>query len=498
MSEFRFPADKVEAGANNSKHLGLNLLTVGDEPENREPDKVVPVARWTLLAGTTAGVTELVFNRLNTTAAKSLADAGAELMTGAVSPAAVDKLTAYSASGLPAEFGITSGALSNKTREAVSRIINATDRVNSATVYRQEAAQRLGLARGGVEAQMSAIAAELGQLQSGSYARANALDIMHSERYGLMAFDVKSGVNAEQLRTLATEAFPHADSTLRQGLLDRASRMVPGETVSPHQAVGDLLPAWNTKLQGLNAENARIGSLTEKLGRYQLATTVPDRVQSILNYRGNGLREPLFPVADPGRAALNELQQSAAAMSAAETALATQTRNLTNLSGDLHRQMRAELVAEQYAVNAFSRGFGKGVLAMSAGIGAGYVIDQLSGEERSTLNSPVAMGLDAGAGLIMASGMPARYKVPLAIATLVVPRVLNAYEMGPSQLAPATLSTGSLWAPNAVDGIGLGVAVGLPVDGRIKAGLAGASIVAGRAYNAYNYKPASKNLLQPY
>lgn len=493
MSEFRL--DQVDAGAN-AKQSGLDLLSVSEENQESE---AIPVARFTLLAGTVAGITELTFSRLNKDAAQTLVDATGELKAGNVSTNAIDKLTRYRSTVPSSEFGLTLGGVKESTQAAVTDIITASDRVRSATGLQTSAGERLGLARQGLQAEVAKLTDELAQLQRGSFARHEAWDMMHSERYSLAAFDGTAGVNAEQLKAMATESLPPGNSTLRAGLLDRASRMVPGETVSPRQALGDLIPAWQGRMQTLNAENARMTRITEKLGHLELATKIPERVPSILNFRGaSGLSEPVFPAGDAGRAAMTELQHSTAAMRAAESGLFRESTHLGNLSSDLNRQMHLELAAEKYAVNAFGRGFGKGVLAMSATVGAGCIIDGLTGEERSTLNNPIGMGLDAGAGLMLISNLPAKYKLPLAVATMVVPRVLNAYDIGPNQLAPSSLSSSSLWAPNAVDGIGLGLAVSLPVDGRIKAAAVGAALVGGRVYNAYNYKPADTNLLRPY
>ncbi|MBY0549298.1 MAG: hypothetical protein K2W95_18630 [Candidatus Obscuribacterales bacterium] len=493
MSEFRL--DQVDA-ATNAKQSGLDLLSVSQE--NQEP-KATPVARFTLLAGTVAGLTELTFSRLNKGAAQTLADATGELMTGNVSINAVDKLTGYRSSVPSSEFGLTLGGVKESTQAAVTDIITATDRVRSATGTALEANNRFGLAKQALQAEVSKLSSELQRLQDGSFARHEAMDVMHSERYALPSFDGTTGVNADQLRKMATESLPQGNSTLRTGLLDRASRMLPGETISPRQAVSELLPEWNSRLQAINAENVRVGDVTEKLGHLDLASRIPDRASMVLQSRArNGFLEPVFPAGDPARAVLTELQQAEGQFRSAAAHMERESSQLRNLSGDLNRQMHAELAAEKYAVNAFGRGFGKGVLAMSAGVGVGCVIDGLTGEERSTLNSPIGMGLDAGAGLLMVSNLPAKYKLPLAVATMAVPRVLNAFDIGPNQLAPSSLSSSSIWAPNAIDGIGLGLAVSLPVDGRVKAAAAGAAIVAGRAYNAYNYKPADRNLLRPY
>lgn len=275
--------------------------------------------------------------------------------------------------------------------------------------------------------------------------------------------------------------------------------MVPGETVSPRQALGELLPAWGERMKALSTDDALQCHLVEKMGHLESAVEAPVRVHGILTeWRVHGEQGPMFPSGDPARAALTELDEASFALSSADRALVCESSKLTRLSRELNGRMHCELQPRPLAVEvqALGRGFGIGLLAMSATVGAGCLIDRLRGEEQSTLNSPLGMGLDAGAGLILACGLPAKYKVPLAVATMVVPRVLNAYEIGPNQLAPTNLSNNALWMPNAVDGIGVGVAVGLPVDGRIKSGVAGLSIVGGRLYNAYSYKPADKNLLK--
>lgn len=498
MSEIRLD-DLTNPVQSAGRQTGWDLLTVV-ATESEQPKESSKVAPLTFLAGTTAGLTDLVVDRFNYSASQTLAEATGRLMTGNVNQAAVDKLTNYALNAPPKEFGLTTGAFKESTRTTVGEILSSADYVTRSTMSRDSIARRFADAQQGLQAEITKVSDELTPLQRGAHARYSAMDMMHSERYGVTAFNGKTGVSADELRKMAADFMPPGESTFRAGLLDRASRMAPGETVTPHQALTELIPAWNDRLHALNAEDALQSHLTEKLEHLQSVAQKPAAASSVAHSYGMRLRQPLFPAGDSARAVMTELQHSAAGLQVAEARLAQDMSKLSELSLGLNQRMHSELLPGPVALhaNAFGRSFGKGVFAMSAGIGVGCLVDHLTGEERSTLDSPLGMGLDAGAGLILASGMPAKYKVPLALATMVVPRVLNHYEIGPNQLAPTKLSSSSLWAPNAVDGIGVGLAVGLPVDGRIKAGVAGASIVAGRAYNAYNYKPADKNLLRPY
>jgi hypothetical protein len=105
--------------------------------------------------------------------------------------------------------------------------------------------------------------------------------------------------------------------------------------------------------------------------------------------------------------------------------------------------------------------------------------------EHLSIETPIGMGIDAAAGLTLLSKMPMRVKVPLAAATFAAPRILD--KMGHGDiLRPAALQGDSAWRPNAVDAIGLGLAAGLNVDGRIRLGIAATSIIAGRVYHVMN------------
>ena len=97
--------------------------------------------------------------------------------------------------------------------------------------------------------------------------------------------------------------------------------------------------------------------------------------------------------------------------------------------------------------------------------------------------------MDAVAGMAWLWTLPGKYKYPLAVAALALPRVCEAKGVGLGVITPASFSGDSIWKPNAVDALGLGLAVGLPVDGRIKMAVGGAAIVAGRIYNAVQEAP---------
>ena len=481
----------------------IGLVAEGNksEPEETITTKAIPAARWTLLAGTTAGLTELTVSQLSRSTAQTPAGASGELLTdlqrtASLNYPAMDKLRNHSAS-VTGEIGLALHA-PNGAKAAVNDILTTADKV--AGLERSKLS--LGLARNTTEQQLQqhikGLTAEQKQLSARFLANADAWDIMHNDNILLNHTQSKAGIPlaADELRTFATSTF-NEGSLYRKGLLDRAAAMQVGEKVAPSAVYKEIIPAWQQQLVLNQLDSRRLSTLNAQLAELERGLSSPGNVKSILNASDNGLGGPVFSSTDAGRRAMMEFGHANQLYAHNSAQLAHETFTLTNKARNLQSQMSAELLSVRTAAgHSFARGFGKGVVAMSVGIGAGYTIDQLTGEERTSFNSPIGLGLDAAAGLALFSNLPGKYKYPLAIAAIAAPRVLHAYGYGDNLLAPTTLSSDSLWKPNAVDAIGVGVAVSLPIPGNYKAAAVGGAIVGGRVYNAMNYKKSEWTILR--
>lgn len=494
MSEFRRETGDQANSPNQGQNNNLDLLSVSQP----EVHSITPVARWTLLAGGTAGITEAAFNKVNVAAAENLAGASREIAAGlgqgTVNYDAINRLSAYTRS-LPVEANLTLGATNASTVRQVRDMLSLADEIMSADRRIFSATERIGEARKVIGAEVTALTDEVAALRAGAHGRVVAFEVAHVDRYGAAALSKHALVDADGLRAIAAEnQYFHPTSTLRHGLLERAAKMAPGETVSPFKALNEMHPAWAEKVAAMNKENARLVTAESRLHALNLAMETPDAVRGILNFRSSVGEQP-FKVGEPVYNAMRDLHENAVALRGAKATFEANKGSLVPLAASMEAKMGGLLASEVATVQAFARGFGKGVVGMSAGIGAGYVVDQLTGNEQATLSSPVGMGIDASAGLVACSAMPWRFKAPLALTMMAVPRVLNAYDVGPAQLTPSMIASDSVWRPNAVDGLGIGLAAGLPVAGKYKLGLGVAAIIAGRLYNGVSTKPSDSNLL---
>lgn len=478
-----------------SQGFDLNLVGIHSEKSesansaqtNTKSDGGMPTGRLVGLAGTTAGLAELTMNHIGTNAGKLFRDSADTLIHTAHTGGAglynsLDKLRVHQATsifnGIYTETGPLSAAANKEVGHVINYGIDVTESMRA----------RVGAASAMTDSAVKSAAATLrlnmqfDDLAKAATSRAQMLEIMANDRRILShgATKLQNPMTSAELRKFGELAF-NKGSLVGEGMIQKAATMTAAEKVAPSTVLETVFPSWRNQLEKLTADEAKFGRMGSQLNALKNPSGA-DLAGGLLKMRH--LEQPLFQQGEAITAALNEHAMNTRYMQGIETKLASDQRLLTQHATTLRNNMSAELAVSSNA-QSFAKGFGKGAVVMSAAIGAGLVIDKMMDRENLSISSPLGMGIDAAAGLTLMSKLPTHVKVPLAVATLAAPRIMDANGYG-DILRPAALQGDSAWRPNAVDAIGLGLAAGLNVDGRIRLGIGAATIVAGRAYHIMN------------
>ena len=484
-------ADAIDSNVskNEAAVSGLDLLKVHSDSTDtmQKQDAGMPTARLVGLAGVTAGLTELTMNQLGTNSAKLFQESAAELAKSAYTGSAglynaIDRLRVREASSLLSDIRTVSGPLSAASSVEVGKMVNYGIDVTES--LREKAFQAGPLMDSSVKVagEVAKVKGQFDQLSAGFFNRSEIKDIMHNDRIviGYGGAKLQAPMTAAELRTFGETGF-NKGSLFGEGMVKKAASMAPGEKNAPSTVVAELAPAWQEKLTKLIADDtkqARLGAQLEAIANPSAA----ELRGGLLNKRY--MDQPLFAEGESITGAIDELAQNRRYMDSVESKLALNQELLHQQANKVNAQMTAELAASSNT-QSFVRGFARGALVMTAAVGAGYAIDKMTGREHLAISSPLGAGIDAAAGLTLLTPLPTHFRVPIALATLAAPRVLDAAGYG-DFLRPAALHGDSVWRPNAVDAIGLGLAAGLNVDNRVRLGIGAATIVAGRAYNIMN------------
>ncbi len=479
---------KSEPAAQGLDFLGAHSerFNAMDAQKSQNGPSDIPTARLVGLAGTTAGLTELVMEKIGSNSAKLFQENAKELMLNASGGPnlynALDKLRVYQSTSLLSDINAASGPLSAATNKQVGHVINQGLFVTDALRERAFASSVMLDSSVKLSSEAVLLKGQFDQLSAGAMARSQMFEVMHSDRMSLTYGGAKlqTPLGANELRAFGEKSFSEG-SLFRNEMVKHAAEMKAGETIAPRVLVEKVAPAWQARYTEIALEEsatARMGAQIEALKN----PSPGDLNGGLLKARH--MNDALFKRGEKITTALEDYANNSKYMNTVEAKLVSQEKLLYEQANRLKTDMADEL-AKSSSAESFTRGFAKGALVMTAAIGAGVLVDKLMDREHLSIESPIGMGIDAAAGLTLLSKMPMRVKVPLAAATFAAPRILD--KMGHGDiLRPAALQGDSAWRPNAVDAIGLGLAAGLNVDGRIRLGIAATSIIAGRVYHVMN------------
>ena len=461
-----------------------SMLTT--EP-SQKAQRDMPTARLVGLAGVTAGLTELTMNHLGNNSAKLFQESATELMKNASTSGAgfynaLDKLRVYQSSSLVSDINTMSGPLSAATNKQVGHLINHGLYVADSLREKAYASSLMMDSSVGVASEVASLRGQFEKLGAGSVDRAQIMEVMGNDRITLSqaGAKLKTPMTAAELRTFGETGFSKG-SLIREEMVKQAASMKVADKIAPAEVILEVAPKWQEKLGTVLAEDAKLARVGAQLDAFKAPSTA-ELSGALL--KAKHLGEPLFPKGEAITTALDDYAKTSQYANRVEAKLSLEQKILHQHASGLNAQMTEELVRSSNT-QAFGRGFAKGAIVMTAAIGAGYAIDKMMDREHLAISSPLGMGIDAAAGLTLLAPLPMKIKVPLAIGAIAAPRVLDATGYG-DFLRPASLQGDSAWRANAVDAIGLGLAAGLNVDGRIRLGIGAATIIAGRAYNVMN------------
>lgn len=462
---------------------------------SEELDGSMPTARLVGLAGVTAGLTELTMNQIGNNTAKLFKESAEALVKNAYSGGpefynALDKLRTHQSTSIISDIKTTTGPLSAATSKEVGKVINQAIDVGHSLSAQARSTEAFMSAATKLKSEISLLSGEFDSLSAGFLKRADIKDVMHNDSIILRhsASKLQAPMTATELRAFGETSF-NKGSLFGEGMIKKAASMGVGDKIAPAAVVDEIAPVWKQQLTSIIADDARFARVDAQLQALK-APSVQDMNGGLL--KKMDFDKPLFNKGETITTAIDDFAAHRRYVTNVESTLALEQKLLNNTANGLSNKMRAELAAGSNA-HAFVRGFAKGTVAMSAAVGAGYAFDKLMGRDELAISSPLGMGIDAAAGLTLLAPIPGAIKVPLAVAALATPRILDATGHG-DFLKPSRLNGDSILRANAVDAIGLGLAAGLNVDGRIRLGIGAATIVAGRMYNAMNTR--NENTIQ--
>lgn len=449
----------------------------------------MPTGRLVGLAGTTAGLTELAIDKIGNNTAKLLHETSAELMTstrgGSGLYNSLDKLRTYQTTSLANDINTAAGPLSAATNSKVGHLINHSQYVVDGLRERSYSASLLKDSSAKLTAEIATMRGQFDLLAANAGNRAQIAELIGHDMRTLRwnpPKDMYKAVNSQDLQIFAEVNF-RPGSLFREEMIKHASGMaVVKDTITPKEVIAKIAPAWEAQRAALVAEQAQHDLLYSKLA----ALGKPNGIIKDATLNGG-----LFKDGEPILKAIDDNVANTRYVNAVEARLSANQKLLYQHASGLNAEMAEEL--GKSGARSFTSGFAKGALAMTAAIGAGYVFDKITEREHLSISSPLGMGIDAAAGLTLLSKLPMQVKVPLAVATFAAPRLLDATGHG-DMLRPSMLQGNSEWRPNTVDAVGIGLAAGLNVDGRIRLGILAATFVAGRIYGAAN-SPKNNDLL---
>ncbi len=473
------PFEKFDSKEAKQEPAQLNLNLAGVQSESTS-DRGMPTGRLVGLAGVTAGLTELTIDHFANKTSRLFEQSAIGLMDNAVSGGAgfynsLDKLRVFQATSIFDDVHTMSGPLSRGVNKQVGRVVNYGLDLDSAFRERAYASGAMMDSSVKVSREVVGLNAELQQLGAGLMKRAELRDIMHNDTL-MLAYNrpkLEVALGAPELRALGENSF-NKGSMLGEKIIARANSLKPGEKLTAMTAIEEAAPAWKQKLDDLiavDAKMSRVAAQVEAMKNPSLA----DLNGGLLNRRH--LDQALFQEGDSITATLKEHAANSKYMGQVEADLARKQGLLYEQASKLNAELSTTPAAQ-----SFVKGFAKGAVVMTAAVGAGYAVDKMMGREHLSISSPIGIGIDASAGLVLMSPMPMHLKVPAAVAIFAAPRILDATGHG-DILRPAAMQGDSIWRPNAVDAVGLGLAAGLNVDPRVRLGIGAATIVAGRVYN---------------
>lgn len=479
---------KQEPAAQGLDFLGAHSerFRATDSQKSQSGPSDIPTARLVGLAGTTAGLTELVMDKIGTNSAKLFHESAKDLMLNASGGPnlynALDKLRVYQSTSMLSDINAASGPLSAATNKQVGHVINQGLFLTDALRERAYASSVMLDSSVKLSSEAVLLKGKLDSLTAGALQRSQILEIMQNDRMSLTYGGAKlqTPLTADELRAFGEKSF-NQGSLFRDEMVKHAAQMKAGETIAPRVLVEKVAPAWQSRYTEIALEEsatARMGAQIEALKN----PSPGDLNGGLLKARH--MNEPLFKRGEKITTALEDYATNNKYMNSVEAKVASQEKLLYEHASRLKMDMADEL-AKSSSAESFTRGFAKGAVVMTAAIGAGVLVDKMMDREHLSIESPIGMGIDAAAGLTLLSKMPMHAKLPLAAAIFAAPRILDRMGHG-DILRPAALQGDSAWRPNAVDAIGLGLAAGLNVDGRIRLGIAATTIVAGRVYHVMN------------
>lgn len=463
--------------------------------KNAVGSELIPAAKFSGLAGLSGGLTELTFNQVNARAAETLEKAAGSLnakaLSSKISYEGLDSLVAHKTkwSGITLE----SSAFNKATQAKIDQLIESSQSLANRDSTFQTASKDVRAAQMRLGVEETRLVREQRELQKGLFARADLRDIMHNDtiiRSQMTPSSLATDMTAEELRGVGRSF--NETSLFRKGLLDKAANMAPGELVKPQDLMNEVMPAWRAQLDASLQADKKMSLVGDQLRLLNEAEIVPHaRIQQLASAENRAWSN--LPINDPIKAQVSEYVSGVKVLNIAKGSLYAHAAEVGTLSLQLGQGLRAEAaLAENTAVASFVRGFGKGFAGMSLGIGAGYMADQLMGRGELAINSPAGLAIDALGGMALVSKLPSSVKLPLALATIATPRVIEATGFGKDFLSPTTFAGSSEYKPNAVDALGLGLAAGLPVATTYKMAIGAAAIVTGRVYNAAFVAPENK------
>lgn len=374
------------------------------------------------LGGMTAEVTETLLNRAKLRVVSQLKDASTELGRSAlrseISNEALNTLRRYSLKWSSTNLPVF--AVSPPIQATVRDLVNATEDFAAKNSNLTLTSRVTEVARSGVETLSRVFDAEQRVLEQGSHSREALAEIMQHDLQVLKAnkSDLRRLMTSDELRNFALKF--SKGSIYRQGLLDWSAKMEG--SIAPSLLIDHAAPAWNAQREAVNQANRRLVDLTEQLIALRRSVKVwsadiPKLMKEEAYWRA-------LPKGGAARATIDTYLRTRLEASAAMQMNTLTGSKVNQISGELGLYLQSEAKGlERSALSSNARGFGKGVGAVSIGIGAGYLADRLTG--RYALHSSLGLGLDAASGLLLFSRLPGRYKLPLAIVSLATPRIMD-------------------------------------------------------------------------